>query len=958
MHRMRLRLDHGVVLGICVLTLWTCGSAWAADPAGTITADIPVGEYKLAVTTRGDEIHLTDFGTRHVAGAPLLPSKIFAIAVPPGAKVTGVRYVLGDGVVLPGRYRIPPAPAPRPIGDPFIPQAQREEYAQTYAAVYGTDAPYPAAPVEFVRTAGYRKYDLVDVRVMPVVYRPQSQQLTYYPQITVHVDYVLPQRRPAPLLDNQVRPERTARDIVLNYEQAQGWYPRAAAAERGLHDFVIITLDSLTMPVAPLVEWETIKGRNVEVVTTSWIEANYTGVDLAQKMRNFLRDKYPTLAWGIEDVLLVGHYDDVPMRRVWQDQGYGKPETDYYYAELTAADEDSWDDDGDQKWCEDSDSIDFYNEVNVGRIPWSDPDTVFHICEKSVAYEMNEDPTFKHNILLLGGFYWADTDNAVLMEMKVDQLWMFGWWKTRMYEQYTGYYSSYECDYTLNHDNVMAVWPAGTYAFVNWAGHGSPQACYICGMGAPYFIHADDCAQLNDDYPAIIFAAACSNSDTDEFNIGQAMMAQGSIGFLGSTKVAYGFHDWDDPYDGSTTSMDYFFTTCVTSGQYTQGAGHQWALREMYENDLWYYPKYENAEWGALWGNPNLSMAPPPFMRILLPDGSPNYLTPYVENSFLVKVFEGSDEYVADSGLLHYRYDGGEWQTAPLTPLGDDLYEAVLPPAECGDTPEFFVSAEGVEAGYVTCPEEAPDSVFTATVATVTTLLVDDFETDQGWTVENVEIETGAWERGAPAGTGDRGDPLVDYDGSGQCFLTENTPGNYDVDGGPTRLISPPLDLHATSDPVLQYARWFTNDDEDEDRLDVELSDDDGATWVLVESVPHTGGWVARAIPIASYVSLTDQVRVRFSATDNPNNSITEAGVDALLVFDVACHGELIGDMNCDGLVDYDDIEPFITALGCEGGDPSCWEFACPWLNGDCDGDGNVTYADIDGFVEAIGSAP
>ena len=135
-------------------------------------------------------------------------------------------------------------------------------------------------------------------------------------------------------------------------------------------------------------------------------------------MRNFLRDKYPSSEWGIEDVCLVGHYDDVPMRRGWQDEGYGKPETDYYYAELSLPDSESWDKDGDHKWGEFTDPIDFYAEVNVGRIPWSGTSTVAKIVAKSVAFENNHDPAFKKNMLLLGAFFWPNTDNAVLMEYK------------------------------------------------------------------------------------------------------------------------------------------------------------------------------------------------------------------------------------------------------------------------------------------------------------------------------------------------------------------------------------------------------------------------------------------------------------------------------------------------------------------------------------------------------------
>ena len=67
------------------------------------------------------------------------------------------------------------------------------------------------------------------------------------------------------------------------------------------------------------------------------------------------------------------------------------------------------------------------------------------------------------------------------------------------------------------------------------------------------------------------------------------------------------------------------------------------------------------------------------------------------------------------------------------------------------------------------------------------------------------------------------------------------------------------------------------------------------------------------------------------------------------------------GDVNCDGIVDYADIDVFVAALGCVGGDPACWPPAgvaeiCPWLNADCDHDGDVTYFDIDPFVARIGS--
>ncbi|MDY7109780.1 MAG: C25 family cysteine peptidase [Planctomycetota bacterium] len=581
-----------------------------AAQEGTVSVAVPVGSYHLERSARGREVRIPDFGALLVPGKPVLPSKIFAIAIPPGAKVTGVDYQTGEGVTLPGAYRLPPAELPRVIGQerPAVYARERAAYERNHRTVYGSDDAYPAEVAEFVRTAGYRKYNLVDIRVTPFAYRPQSGRLTYYPDVTVQVNYELPDR-PAPMMmDNLRRTERVASEMILNYDEAAGWYGPAAPLGQGLYDLVIITLDSLTASIQPLVDWELSKGRTVQVVTTSWISGNYSGYDLAEKMRNFLREKYPSEEWGIEDVLIIGHWDDVPMRLGWQNVGYGRPETDFYFAELSYPDSQSWDSDGDHRWGEDSDPIDFYAEVNVGRIPWSGTAAVSHICEKSIAYEQNDELEFKKNILLLGAFFWPDTDNAVLMERKVDESWMVDWTMTRMYEDG---YSNYPMDYNLRWTNVKNVWSGGKYAFVNWAGHGSPWSSHIYYSTGEGFVDTNTCGYLNDDYPAIIFADACSNSDTDEANIGRAMLQHGGVGFVGATKVAFGMPGWSGPNSGSSQSLDYFFTTAVTSGEMTQGEALQVAMREMYTNGLWYYTKYETFEWGALFGNPSLALQVP-----------------------------------------------------------------------------------------------------------------------------------------------------------------------------------------------------------------------------------------------------------------------------------------------------------------------------------------------------------
>jgi hypothetical protein len=63
----------------------------------------------------------------------------------------------------------------------------------------------------------------------------------------------------------------------------------------------------------------------------------------------------------------------------------------------------------------------------------------------------------------------------------------------------------------------------------------------------------------------------------------------------------------------------------------------------------------------------------------------------------------------------------------------------------------------------------------------------------------------------------------------------------------------------------------------------------------------------------------------------------------------------LLGDMDCDGDVDFDDINPFVTAIGNQGAYLIIYP-CCDWLHGDFDGDFDVDFDDITPFVNAIGT--
>ena len=245
---------------------------------------------------------------------------------------------------------------------------------------------------------------------------------------------------------------------------------------------------------------------------------------------------------------------------------------------------------------------------------------------------------------------------------------------------------------------------------------------------------------------------------------------------------------------------------------------------------------------------------------------------------------------VPGSPVLRYRFDGGAFLETTLDSLGGGLYEGEIPAAACGEAPEFFFAAQGTVSGEVVFPPTAPTDTLSYAVANQNFIVDLNFETAVGWTVENFEIADGGWDRGVPAAWG-RGDPSADFDGSGQCFLTDNdtTQSNSDVDGGPTTLLSPVYDLSATPGAIVSYARWFTNDDLDVDTLRVQVSNNGGLDWTTIEEMGHFDGWVKATWTIADFLPVTSQMRFRFQATDNPNDSVTEAGIDAFQIFTISC---------------------------------------------------------------------
>lgn len=264
-----------------------------------------------------------------------------------------------------------------------------------------------------------------------------------------------------------------------------------------------------------------------------------------------------------------------------------------------------------------------------------------------------------------------------------------------------------------------------------------------------------------------------------------------------------------------------------------------------------------------------------------------------------------------ETALLHYGPVGGPYEISPLVHLGSEGYLAVFPLTECGERAAFWLSAEDINGVEVVSPPGAPVDTYSALSATgVSTVFADNFETDRGWTTSSNGATGGQWQRGVPVNDPNWAyDPETDGDGSGRAFLTQNEPGNTDVDNGSVTLTSPIFDLSSGGASVSYFYYLNLTNESGADMLLVEMSSSGlEGPWREVIRHASNGGLAWRTHTItqadldAAGINMTSTMAIRFTANDANPQSIVEAGVDGVVIeaarcdpFPILAVGPLVG---------------------------------------------------------------
>ncbi|TVQ64004.1 MAG: hypothetical protein EA379_02935 [Phycisphaerales bacterium] len=291
--------------------------------------------------------------------------------------------------------------------------------------------------------------------------------------------------------------------------------------------------------------------------------------------------------------------------------------------------------------------------------------------------------------------------------------------------------------------------------------------------------------------------------------------------------------------------------------------------------------------------------------------GVPELIAPGDTTDINVTINEGDDALVPGTPTMHLRTAGGSFATTPLTHVGGNTWQATLPAFGCDDEPDFYFSAEGVTTGLRTTPFGAPANFFSADVGTLEMVNVfyENFPTGSlsgGWTA------SGLWNITDQCGSGG-------CDGSFFAYYGQTSTCTYNSGAANTGdLTSPSITLPnvpAGGSITLTYCSRR----ESESLQTYDLSRLYIGTTIVDQPVGNNLTWETRTVDLTPYAGQTIQLRFNFDTRDNILNDFLGWQVDGINITAIAPACEDVdcpGDLNGDGVVDFDDLSEVLGSFG------------------------------------------
>jgi subtilisin family serine protease len=443
---------------------------------------------------------------------------------------------------------------------------------------------------------------------------------------------------------------------------------------------------------------------------------------------------------------------------------------------------------------------------------------------------------------------------------------------------------------------------------------------YIRSLDALYLYAADNYSQNHNgwDHEHVTVVGATDPNDErawfSSYGRGVDVFAPGT-GILSSTNGG-GYEAWDGT--SMATPLANGVVSLIWSADPTLTADEVEDILEQGCDDMGEPGEDLTYGWGRVNSYKSLQLADTGVsIKVATPPG--NLQAPGDEISFDVTVKKGKDEFVPNSQTLHFRYDGGDFQTSKLVFKEGNTWVATLPETSCGDEPEFYVSVEGQQTGLKTWPKDAPANLLAFDVGELETNYqsVTGFNNGlpNGWTADGFWVVTDECSVGQSC------------DGGSFAYFGKEANCNYRNQGekstGSLKSILTLPDVPPAGSLSLSYC--YNLQTENKPGLDTARVYIDGVQVHQASESPNA--WTTAEFDVTAYAGQTVELRFTFDTKDGYYNNFRGWQVDGIQfgVTDVVCRGgDCYADYNGDGSLDFFDFLAFTNSFNAGDNKADC----------------------------------
>lgn len=516
------------------------------------------------------------FSSQGKYGEPEIPIVQKKYVLPLNADNISISVTSYSEYQLSGDFLLYPEQPPIPLdyGEP-------PEWIEPNEIIYNSDVDYPGKKVEISTVESAIGYKIVTVNLYPISYKPLSQKIKCYTDISFNVSYsinnsnlVIPERISSFRNNNNISHTKSivsnpkdvssflggALQVVDNNIVTNLQIPIFPISTGIVPDEIIITSPELESSFTALENWHNKCGLPTAIITTSEISQQYPASDLAESIFYYLKDVYNK--YGSTYIILGGDVGIIPARYAYYDSHLHvwRP-TDLYYSDVYKINfpNYNWNGNGNSQYGEtgtNGDLLDLGSDHYVGRFPINTINEANTLVAKIIGYEHSSqtNQNYFNNLLFMTGYlspgyadYMGDDINdQIINPLLASNTQLIAW---KLYDDpslgnvITPFDEILNRTTAINNLNTGGASFGSPFHLVYHMDHSSAYNMGTSSKVAHQSLSRDDVLNLsnNPDFQ-IFFTGGCSPNSFD-FNEGISenyMLSQGGgVAFIGSTATSY-----------------------------------------------------------------------------------------------------------------------------------------------------------------------------------------------------------------------------------------------------------------------------------------------------------------------------------------------------------------------------------------------------------------------------------